>query len=150
MACRNLSSLRPAALEELRSAFVAALQDAGLRIGDTAGAVEARLTLSEDQSQYLLVEEARKGEDRQVWIASWKREAAADRSSASTTLDKRRVWEQDEQILDVAFTEASMLVLAASKLTLYQRAPVLQDNGSRSSPRRSRPRSPGHGTSEDI
>ncbi len=119
--CRNLSSQLPAALAELRAAFTAALREAGLRTGDSGG-VEARLTLSEDQSQYLLVEEARKGEDRQVWIASWKREAAAGRSLARVTVDKRRVWEQDEPILDVAFTETAMLVLAPSKLTVYARA----------------------------
>jgi hypothetical protein len=68
-----------------------------------------------------LVEEARKGDDRQVWIASWKREAVTNRSPARLTLDKRRVWEQDEQILDAAFTEATMLVLAPSKVTVYAR-----------------------------
>jgi hypothetical protein len=119
--CRNVSSLRPAALEELRGAFEAALREAGLRTNETGGGVEARLTLSEDQSQYLLVEEARKGDDRQVWIASWKREAAATGLPARLTLDKRRVWAQDEQILDAAFTEASMLVLAPSKVTVYGR-----------------------------
>ena len=39
--------------------------------------LEVRLTLSGNASQFLLVEEARKGEDRQVWIASWKRTASA-------------------------------------------------------------------------
>jgi len=119
--CRNLSSELPAALAELCGAFGAALRDAGLRTGEP-GAVEAHLTLSEDQSQYLLVEEARRGEDRQVWIASWKRAAAASRSPAGVTLDKRRVWEQDEPILDVAVTDSAMLVLDPSKLAAYARA----------------------------
>jgi hypothetical protein len=121
VACRNLSSQLPSALPELCGAFTAALREAGVRTGDSGG-VEAHLTLSEDQSQYLLVEEARKGEDRQVWIASWKRAAPASRSPAAVTLDKRRVWEQDEPILDVAFTESAMLVLDPSKLTVYARA----------------------------
>ncbi len=119
--CRNLSSQLPAALAEICGAFTAALRDAGLRTGD-AGAVEARLTLSEDPSQYLLVEEARRGDDRQVWIASWKRAAAASRPAAAVTMDKRRVWEQDEPILDVALSGASMLVLDPTKLAVYTRA----------------------------
>jgi hypothetical protein len=121
VACRNLSSQLPAALAELCGAFTAALRDAGLRTGDS-GAVEAHLTLSEDQSEYLLVEEARRGEDRQVWIAAWKRAAAANRSLAGVTLDKRRVWEQDQPILDVAPTETAMLVLDSSKVAVYARA----------------------------
>jgi hypothetical protein len=137
--CRNAASERPGALGELRSAFEAALQEAGLRLGDAGGAVEARLTLSEDQSQYLLVEEARKGDERQVWIASWKREAAANRSPARLTLDKRRVWEQDEQILDAAFTESSMLVLAPSAVTVYTRP---ADSNALWEPRQSAPLTP--------
>jgi hypothetical protein len=119
--CRNLSSQLPAVLGDLCGAFTAALRDAGLRTGDP-GAIEARLTLSEDQSQFLLVEEARRGEDRQVWIASWKRAAAASRAPAAVMLDKRRVWEQDEPILDVAFADSSMLVLDPSKVAVYTRA----------------------------
>jgi hypothetical protein len=119
--CRNLSSQLPAALAELCGAFTAALRDAGLRSGDS-GAVEARLTLSEDPSQYLLVESARRGEDRQVWIASWKRPPAANRPPARVTLDKRRVWEQDEPILDLVRTETALLVLGPSKVTVYERA----------------------------
>jgi len=118
---RNLSSGRPAALAELRAAFVAALREAGARAGE-AGAVEARLTLSEDQSQCLLVEEARKGDERQVWIASWKRAPAAGSPAAAITLDKRRVWQQNEQVLDAALTETAMLVLDPSKVTVYARA----------------------------
>jgi hypothetical protein len=122
VACRNLSSQRPAAMDDVRSTFETALQESGLRLADAGAALEVRLTLSEDQSQYLLVEEVRKGEDRQVWMVSWKREAAASLRSARISLDKKRVWDQDEQILDIAFSEAAMLVLAPSKLTLYERA----------------------------
>jgi hypothetical protein len=120
--CRNVSSQRPVSLAELRGAFETALSQAGLRAIDSGGAVEVRLTLSQDQSQHLLVEEARKGDERQVWIASWKPPPAANHLSASVALDKKRVWEQDEQILDIAFTDAAMLVLAPSKVTAYTRA----------------------------
>ena len=51
------------------SGFEVALRESGGRPSES-GAVEARVTLSENQSQYLLVAEARKGDERQTWIAS--------------------------------------------------------------------------------
>ena len=74
---RNVSSLGPAGIGQARGAFEAALKEAGLRVSDVAPVAELRLTLSENQSQYLLVEEARKGDARQVWMAAWKRAAPA-------------------------------------------------------------------------
>lgn len=73
---RNQSSLSPAELGQARAAF-----ESGLRIGE-GGAVEAKLTLSENQTHYLLVEEARRGEERQLWIASWKRTGSRPASAA--------------------------------------------------------------------
>jgi hypothetical protein len=75
---RNLSSLASGDFNQVRTAFDGAVRDAGGRVSekeDRPGGlsyVEVRLTLSGNPSQFLLVEEARKGEDRQVWIASWK------------------------------------------------------------------------------
>src|ERR1035437_9250924 len=71
---RNLSSLASGDFNQARMAFDAALLEAGTRLpgqapGEIAPVVDARLTVSGDPSQYLLVEEARKGDDRQVWIA---------------------------------------------------------------------------------
>jgi len=56
---RNASSLGPVEFGQARGAFEAALKEAGLRVGGVAPVAELRLTLSENQSQYLLVEEAR-------------------------------------------------------------------------------------------
>src|SRR5205823_6017720 len=72
---RNLSGLGSAELGQVRSAFEAALRDAGARPAENAATVDARVTLSENQSQYLLVEEVRKGDERQVWMAGWQRTA---------------------------------------------------------------------------
>ena len=72
---RNLSSLPSSDFNQARIAFDAAVRDAGGRVSDIAPMVDARITLSDNASQFLLVEEARKGEDRQVWISSWKRPA---------------------------------------------------------------------------
>jgi hypothetical protein len=117
---RNLASQEsPAA--QARTAFEEALQEAGLRTGDTSPAVEAHITVSENASQFLLVEEASKGEEHQVWIACWKRSETAAALTAGMTLEKKLVWEQAEQILDIAFPLTGMLVLSPSSITLYTR-----------------------------
>jgi hypothetical protein len=72
------------------------------------------------------VEEAHKGDERQVWMAAWKRAAPAAAASPGMALDRKLVWEQEEQILDVAFPAAGMLVLSPSKVTLY----TPRENGS--------------------
>jgi hypothetical protein len=119
LAWRNASSLGPTESGQIRSSFEAALRQAGSRIVD-AGGLDARVTLSENAAQYLLVEDARRGDERQVWISAWTRkEPAAARTPAGLALDRRLVWEQEEQILDVAFPGASMLVLSPSSITLY-------------------------------
>ncbi len=117
---RNISSLAPAEWNGVRAAFDTALRDAGCRVGES-GSVEARLTVSESPSQYLLVEEARKGEERQVWIAAWNRGATGADKPVGISLDVKQVWRQTEQILDIAFLPAGMLTLSPSKLTLYTR-----------------------------
>jgi hypothetical protein len=118
---RNLSSLESAAVGA-RTAFEAALQEAGLRVSDVAPTAEVRVTVSENASQFLLVAEAAKGEEHQVWIASWKRSDAAAVTAPGVALEKKLIWEQDEQILDIAFPAAGMLVLSPSSVALYARA----------------------------
>ncbi len=119
---RNISSLGSAELAQLRTAFEATLRDAGGRPADSTAATEARISLSENDSQYLLVEEARKGEDRQVWIASWTRVSVALAKPGGLSLDRKQVWRQAEPILDIAFPPAGMLVLSPSRMSLYDRA----------------------------
>jgi hypothetical protein len=106
--------------------------------------VEARVTLSENASQYLLVEEASKGDEHQVWIASWKRNDAAAALPAGLALEKKLVWEQAEQILDVAFPPAGMLVLSPAGVTMYAR------NGSQWEARRTVPLSPARPWPADL
>ena len=118
VAWHNASSLGSAEAGQARAAFEAALRQAGERIGENPG-LEVRLTLSENPTQYLLVEEARRGEERQVWMAAWMRREDTHRAPAGVSLDRRLVWEQDEQILDIAFSASLMLVLAPSNITLY-------------------------------
>jgi hypothetical protein len=115
---RNLSSLGATEFDQARAAFEGALRDAGGRSSDIAPAVECRITISENQTQILMVEEARKGEERQVWIAAWKRSAPAAAPGGGMFLEKKLVWEQEEQILDVAILPAGVLVLSPTKVTL--------------------------------
>ena len=65
--------------------------------------------------------EARRGEDKQVWIASWNRTAGETVKPSDVSLDLKPVWRQTEQILDIGFPPGGMLVLSPAKLTLYAR-----------------------------
>ena len=68
------------------------------------------------------MEEARKGDERQVWIASWKRPAPTGAPAGRMSLEKKLVWEQEEQILDVVLPADGMLVLSPSRVTLRTEA----------------------------
>jgi hypothetical protein len=118
---RNISSLGSAELGQMRTVFEAALRDAGCRPVDSAAVTDARISISESASQYLLVEEARKGEDRQIFFASWTRAAAALAKPGGIALDRKQVWQQAEPILDIAFPPAGMLVLSRAGMSLYAR-----------------------------
>lgn len=117
---RNVSSLGSGELAQARTAFEAALQEAGSRTG-SAPVLTVRITLSQNPTHYLLVEEAQSGEDREVWIAAWKRTGIVHNNPPGMTLQSRMVWEQDEPILDVAFVGDATLVLSPFKLTLHAR-----------------------------
>jgi hypothetical protein len=117
VAWRDVSSLGSAALGQARNTFETALHEAGGRLGDVAPAAEAQLTLSENASQYLLVEEIRKGEERQVWIAAWHRGTVPAIPASAVMLETRLIWEQPEQMLDVALNGNNLWVLSGSALT---------------------------------
>jgi len=125
---RNLSSLASGDFNQVRTAFDGAVRDAGGRVSEIAPLVEVRLTLSGNPSQFLMVAEARKGEDRQVWIASWKRTAPAPPAGSALTVEKKLVWEQEEPILDMAMLGPGMLVLSPSRVSLQR------DTGTQSLP----------------
>jgi hypothetical protein len=110
---RNLSSLPDSEIAQVRREFEAALP-AGP--GEPGPPAEARFTLSENASQYLLVEEFHRGEDSQVWIASWKRSERPTVLESGVALEKRLIWEQDEQILDVAILGEGLAILTPSHI----------------------------------
>ena len=117
----NLSPLAAGEFNQTRGAFEAALREAGGRPSEVAPVVEARLTLSGNPLQFLLVEEARKGDDREIWMAFWKRPATTGEPAGSAvTLEKRLLWEQEEQILDAIVLGPAILVLSPSRVTLRE------------------------------
>jgi hypothetical protein len=113
---RNLSGLSSAELAQARAAFETAVREAGVRPVDSAPTVEARLSLSENLSQYLIVEEARKGDERQVWIAGWKRSTPV--AARGVNLEKKLLWEQIEPILDVLPNGNDLVVLSPGNVTM--------------------------------
>jgi hypothetical protein len=114
---RNVSSLGTAELAQARAAFESTLEAASRNSGATV--LTIRMTLSQNPTHYLLVEEAQAGDERQVWIASWKRSGATRIAASGMSLQSKLVWEQDEQILDVASVGDALLVLSPSKVALY-------------------------------
>jgi hypothetical protein len=118
---RNQSSLDSAEAAGARAAFEATFKEAGGVFGETAAAVDVRVTVSENATDYLLVEEARKGDVRLVWLAGWRRADPLPAPGPAATLEKKLVWEQDEPILDAAFPGDLMLVLSPSRLAWFAR-----------------------------
>jgi hypothetical protein len=116
---RNLSGLGSAELAQARAAFEAALRESGARPADSAAVAtaEARLTLSENQSQYLLVAEARKGDERQVWIAGWRRTTPS--AAPGINLEKKLLWEQTDPILDAVPNGNELIVLSPNGVTFH-------------------------------
>jgi hypothetical protein len=98
---RNISSLGSAELAQARAAFEGALPAA------TTGATPVRITLSENPTQFLLIEEA-----QTVWIVAWPRTGPAKVTAPAISLDRKLVWEQNDPILDVAMAGGAPLVLS--------------------------------------
>ena len=113
---RNLSSLGSAELAQVRTLFETALRESGGRAGEAAAAVDAQVTISENQSQYLMVEEARRGEERQVWIAAWRR--APVNAAPGVNLEKKLLWEQADPILDAVPNGNDLLILSPGSVLL--------------------------------
>jgi hypothetical protein len=118
---RNFSSLPGGELNQARIVFENAVRDSGARVVEAGGTVELRITVSENQTQYLLAGEAHKGDERQTLISAWKRPAPNATATGGIALERRLLWEQADPILDVALTPAGMLVLSPGHLKLYER-----------------------------
>ena len=115
-AYKNLSSLPDTELARVRQAFESALP----RPAEGGAAAEIHITLSENSSQYLLVEEIHKGGEAEVWIADWKRSQRPAVSISSAVLEKRLIWEQDEPMLDVAVLADGTAILTPAGITIHR------------------------------
>jgi len=109
---RNLTTAGPDAIAQARAAF----EGAGVRVGDGTGAVEIRLTISENACCGILVEEA----VQNVWISSWPRKPSSPVFS-NATVEKRLIWEQDDPILDIASVPGDSLILLTPTALLRTR-----------------------------
>ena len=130
LSTRNLSTLGPGESAAIRREFESELRAHGARIVEASPAVEIRLTVSENLTQFLLVAEIRKGDERQVLLDSWPRTPPAPqqgsnggaRAPAQVTLEKKLLWEQEQPILDAvrdaAGLEDGILVLDATRILL--------------------------------
>jgi hypothetical protein len=116
---RNVSSLGSSEFGQARSELETVLRGSGVALSESAG-IMARITLSENGAQFLLVEEISRRDERQVWIAGWQRGQTATPTGSAPILEKKLLWEQEEQILDVAFPPAGMLVLSLSKVAWFE------------------------------
>jgi hypothetical protein len=114
----NRSGLPDSELDRARREFHASLP--GFETAPNGG-TEIRLTLSENASQYLLIEEARAGDESQTWIVSWNRNGPAMSQPPALTLDRKLIWEQDDPILDLAVWDTGLLVLSPARLSLFER-----------------------------
>ena len=81
LAVRNLSSLAPAQVEEARRGVEAELRAQGVRVVESGG-VAVRITASDSMRERLLVAEVPRGEERQVVMSAWPREAEGARALA--------------------------------------------------------------------
>ncbi|MFN7997350.1 MAG: hypothetical protein U0Q18_27285 [Bryobacteraceae bacterium] len=115
---RNLSSLPAADAADIRHAFESELHGGG------SSTVEVRLTISENLTEYLLVAELRRGEQREVLLTSWPRSATAPaqvrRNGSGFRVDTIPLWEQEDPILDVAQSKDARLVLDARRVLLVR------------------------------
>ena len=128
LSVRNLSTLGPGETAAIRREFESELRARGARVVETPPAAEVRLTISENLTQFLLVAELRRGDERQVLLDSWPRIAPAPQPSQNTggrvpsqvTLEKKLLWEQEQPILDAVRLDDGMLMLDAARVLLVR------------------------------
>ncbi len=115
---RNLSSLDPSQVSEVRRAFAGNLRSRGVRIVEAAPA-SLRLTVAESLKEIVLSAEVFRDGVRDVFLASARREAARP-GGAAFTLERRLLWEQESVILDAAGVGDLIYVLEPARLAAYR------------------------------
>ena len=124
---RNLSSLGPDAIAAIRREFEAELRARGARLTEAGPANEVRLTISENLTQFLVVAEVHRGDEREVLLGSWPRTPSSPQPGPNgghaltqVTLERKLLWEQEQPILDAIRLNDAILVLDTTKLLLVR------------------------------
>ncbi len=130
---RNLSSMSGLEVAEVRRTLESELQSRGLQLVPRSAAprAEVRLTLSETPDGFLWVVEVPRApaDAPQVEMVSLPKPGSSGTAprAPELLLEKKLIWEQEEQILDVALLQDSsgpapmMLILEPKKVSLYRR-----------------------------
>jgi hypothetical protein len=120
LSIRNQTTLGGAEVAAIRRAFESELQLA------TVSAVEVRITVATNLTQYVLVAEVRHPDahpdERRVFLQAWPRATAPPAGSqgaaARVTFDRKLLYEEEQPILDVARAGAGSLVLDTTRVLL--------------------------------
>jgi hypothetical protein len=115
IAHQSLCSLPAAEMQRARAAFEKPLRR---RTAASAPAARITLTFSENRAGYLLVAEIRRGEERIVETAPFKRSPANVRPKLSVV--KQLVWEQEAPVLDLLHADNRMYVFSPGSLAMYE------------------------------
>lgn len=123
---QNLSSLSPAAVDEVRRQLEVEFRGAGLPLaGPQQATAEVSVTLSENWQGYLWIAEVRQGSVRDVIMLPAPRSAPASSGgeTARLVLRKTELWSQEQAMLDAAVLSSGnvtrMLVLEPGRVALY-------------------------------
>ncbi len=110
---RNLSSLAAEQVTQARSALERELRSRRHALTQKPDNVRVSANLSENVRELVWVAEIRRGEEREVVMATFPRPArgAAGEAASPVMIEKNLLWEQDREILDVAMAGEDLWVL---------------------------------------
>lgn len=114
LSVRNLSSLAAREFAEARLVLESELRARRIRMNERA-AVQVQVTIAESSRQFVWTAEIGSGDERTVAIATMPRDSAPA-FGPKVTIERRLVWEQDSQMLDVAMTGGKLAVLEPGRI----------------------------------
>jgi hypothetical protein len=117
---RNSSSLSTAEAAKVQLALNRALQR---RVREPKP-VDVAVTISENLRGYILVAEIKRENEPAVEMAEFRPAAPAAAARPAVAIERKMIWEQDAQILDLATSGEQMLVLDTVGVSLYNRSAV--------------------------
>jgi hypothetical protein len=121
---RNLASLDPEQAAGAWKAVEGEFRSRGIRFnGDSDATAKIRITISENPQDFLWVAEIMRGQAREQLMVVQTRPQSAGAAEVPPRMVIRTelIFESDEPLLDLAFREASLVVLDTRHLSLYRR-----------------------------